>query len=311
MLSILTPAFNEQGNLEALYPRLAATMDATGLEWEWVIVDDHSSDDTFASIERLAATDGRVRGVRLSRNSGSHIAITCGLDHVAGDAAVMMAADHQDPPEMIAQLLQAWRDGARVVWAVRRTHPGHATTAGFAALYYWIMRHVVGMKQMPARGADFFLIDRVVVDAFCQCQERNTSVFALITWLGFRQATIEYDKQPRAAGKSGWTLQRKIKLVIDSVTGFSDAPIRACGYAGVVLLALGSILGVYGLAAFFTRGGGLPLVLGAVTWLTGLQLLGVGLVGEYVVRALDESRRRPIYLVESRAGNHATQHASR
>ena len=175
-------------------------------------------------IQRLAVVDSRVRGVRLARNRGSHVAITCGLHHVRGDAAVMMASDLQDPPETLGALLQKWRGGAQVVWATRRERPGDQTHAGFAALYYWVMRHVVGMKEMPARGADFFLVDRVVIDAFRRCDEQHVSVFALITWLGFRQDYIEYDKQPRAAGRSGWTIARKIKLVIDSITAFSDAP---------------------------------------------------------------------------------------
>jgi polyisoprenyl-phosphate glycosyltransferase len=304
MLSILTPAFNESANLERLHARLAETMSALAMEWEWVIVDDHSADGTFAVIESLARRDPRVRGVRLARNSGSHVAITCALHRVRGDAAVMMAADHQDPPETIAAMVDAWKQGAQVIWAVRREQPGSASHASFASLYYWIMRHAVGMTDMPARGADFFLIDRVVIDAFRRCDERNVSVFALITWLGFRQATIEYDKQPRAAGASGWTLARKLKLVVDSVTAFSDLPIRLCTYAGLVLLAAGAVLMAWGIVAFFSRDARLPLMFGAIAGLSGLHLLALGAVGEYVWRALDEARRRPLYLVESLAGQH-------
>src|SRR5688572_29639376 len=185
MLSILTPAFNEATNLEALYARVVAAAAQLGVEWEWLIVDDHSRDETFAVIERLAASDARVRGVRLARNSGSHVAITCGLHLVRGDAAVMMAADLQDPPETLGALLQKWRSGAKVVWATRREQPGDQTHAGFASIYYWIMRNVVGMKEIPARGADFFLIDRAVIDDFRRCDDQHVSVFALIPWLGF------------------------------------------------------------------------------------------------------------------------------
>src|SRR5471032_3084277 len=242
MLSILTPAFNEAANLPSLYERLVETMGVVGGEWAWVIVDDHSRDETFAVIERLAMRDARVRGFRLARNSGSHVAITCGLHHVEGDAAVMMAADLQDPPETLTAMLDAWRRGAQVVWAVRRQQPGQRSHAGFAAIYYWIMRHPVGMTEMPARGADFFLVDRAVIEAFRRFPERNVSVLALITWLGFRQECVEYDKQPRAAGRSGWTLAGKIKLVIDSVTSFSEFPIRLCSYAGAALIALALVI---------------------------------------------------------------------
>lgn len=304
MLSILTPAFNEAANLEALYTRLAAALERVGGDWEWLIVDDHSRDETFSVMERLSAIDGRVRGIRLARNSGSHVAITCGLHHVQGDAAVMMAADLQDPPETLSEMLDAWRQGAQVVWAVRRERPGQRSHAGFAAIYYWIMRHIVGMKEMPARGADFFLIDRAVIEAFRRFPERNVSVLALITFLGFRQAHVEYDKQPRAAGQSGWTLARKITLVVDSVAAFSDAPIRACAYAGGVLIVAGIALAGAGAVLLPSVGAGLLLLLAVVVGLAGLQLLALGIVGAYVWRALDEARRRPQYLVERIAGRH-------
>jgi dolichol-phosphate mannosyltransferase len=166
MISIVTPAFNEGANLPALYERLVTAMRDVGGDWEWIVVDDHSRDETFSVIEALALRDARVRGFRLSRNSGSHVAIACGLHQVESDAAVMMAADLQDPPETLAAMVARWRQGAQVVWATRRVQPGESSHRGFAALYYWMMRRLVGMTEMPARGADFFLLDRVVVDAF-------------------------------------------------------------------------------------------------------------------------------------------------
>src|SRR5258706_1887196 len=280
-------------------------MGVIGGEWEWIIVDDHSRDDTFAVIESLALRDARVRGFRLARNSGSHVAITCGLHHVDGDAAVMMAADLQDPPETLTAMLDKWRHGAQVVWAVRRERPGGTSHARFAAFYYWIMRHVVGMKEMPARGADFFLIDRAVVEAFRRFPERNVSVLALITWLGFRQESVEYDKRPRAAGQSGWTLARKITLVIDSVTSFSDFPIRLCTYAGLALIAVALVILIVSIMLLPTLLAGLLFVLAVLIGLAGLQLLALGIVGEYVWRALDEARRRPAYLIEAVAGQRA------
>jgi len=302
LLSIVTPAFNEEANLDALYERLVKTMVAVGGEWEWVIVDDHSRDNTFAVVQRLALADPRLRGIRLARNSGSHVAITCGLHHVRGDAAVMMASDLQDPPETLEALLQKWRAGAQVVWATRRERPGDPAHAGFAAVYYWIMRHVVGMTEIPEKGADFFLVDRIVIDAFRRCQERHVSVFALIAWLGFKQDYIEYDKQPRTVGRSGWTLARKIKLVVDSITAFSDAPIKACSVLGTTLLVIGALLLVVGI---FTEGASTLLLVAAMIGLAGVQLLALGIVGEYVWRALDESRRRPPYLIEA-----STEHAA-
>jgi glycosyltransferase involved in cell wall biosynthesis len=306
MISIVTPAFNESANLPALYERLAAAMAAQAIEWEWVIVDDHSRDDTFAVIQQLAAADGRVRGLRLARNSGSHLAIMCALHHVAGDAAVLLAADLQDPPEFLAQLIERWRAGAQVVWAVRRQRPGDTGHKGFAALYYWVMRELVGLRDIPATGADFFLIDRVVIDAFRQSRERNTSVFALITWLGFRQDQVEYDKQPRASGRSGWTLARKVTLVIDSVTSFSDFPLRWCLYGGLSLMAAGVVFGVVGLVLLPSLGAGLLLLVALIVALSGLQLGALAVVGQYVYRALDEARGRPRYVIEAVAGRLAS-----
>jgi glycosyltransferase involved in cell wall biosynthesis len=302
MISILTPAFNEALNLEALHARVTQTMTQLGGEWEWVIIDDHSSDDTFAVIQRLALVDAHVRGIRLARNRGSHVAITCGLHHVRGDAAVMMASDLQDPPETLGLLLQTWRDGAQVVWATRRAQPGAQTHAGFAALYYWMMRSVVGMQEIPARGADFFLVDRAVIDAFRRCDEQHVSVFALITWLGFRQEYIEYDKHARTAGRSGWTLARKIKLVIDSLTAFSAAPITACWVIGAALLFIGLLSVGVGLVWFESLQAAVVVLLGAMGALSGLQLCALAMLGEYVWRGLDQARRRPVYVIEATAG---------
>ena len=302
MISILTPALNEAANLPRLYERLVETMRAVGGEWEWVIVDDHSHDETFTVIEALALRDARVRGFRLARNSGSHVAITCGLHQVEGDAAVMMAADLQDPPETLASMVARWRQGAQVVWATRRVQPGDPSHRGFAAVYYWMMRRLVGMRDMPARGADFFLLDRVVVDAFRRFSERNVSVLALITWLGFRQEFVEYDKQPRLSGQSGWTVARKIKLVVDSITSFSDFPIRLFSYIGVALVACSLVMLIFAVVLLPQLGGGVLLLLSLIVVLAGLQLIAVGVVGEYVWRALEESRRRPPYLIEAMAG---------
>ncbi len=301
-LSIVTPAFNEAANLPLLYERLSGVMARRGGEWEWFIVDDHSADGTFAVIEQLALSDGRIRGVRLARNSGSHLAITCALHQVSGDAAALLAADLQDPPELLDDMLDRWRNGAQVVWAVRRQRPGEAHHRGFAAVYYWIMRRLVGLSDMPARGADFFLIDRVVIDAFCKSAERNVSVFALLTWLGFRQEHIEYDKQARAHGRSGWTLGKKVKLVVDSVVSFSDFPLRWCGYLGAAMLALAFAIAVAALFLLPTVGAGLLLVAALALGLSGLQLTALSIVGQYAWRALDEARGRPSYAIEAVAG---------
>ena len=299
MISIVTPAFNEAGNLQRLHARIAETMAALGVDWEWIVVDDHSRDDTFAVIQGLSSTDPRIRGVRLARNSGSHVAIACGLRLTSGDAVVMMASDLQDPPETIAAMLERWRRGAQIVWAVRRARPGDQSHARFAAAYYWIVRHVVGLRDMPAKGTDFFLADRRVVDAFRAFPERTTSLFNHLTWMGFKQEYVEYEKQPRTAGASGWTLSRKIRLVIDSVTAFSNAPLRWCAYFGAAMLAVAAVLTVVGVRLLPELGGGLLLVLAVLFGLSGVQMLALAIVGEYVWSALAEAWRRPQFVFEA------------
>jgi dolichol-phosphate mannosyltransferase len=302
-LSVLTPALNEAANLPALYERIASVMGRLGVEWEWLIVDDHSRDGTLEVARRLAARDPRVGAVRLARNSGSHAAIRCGLHLVRGGAVVTLAADLQDPPEIVTEMLDRWRQGAQVVWASRRARPGEPSHARFAAVYYWIMRRVVGLTDMPARGADAFLADRAVIDAFVRFPEQHVSVLALLTWIGFRQEVIEYDKQPRAAGRSGWTVARKLKLVADSITAFSDFPLRLVLHGGVGLMLLAVVLGA-ALPPFFSGATRALWILVAVgVGLSGVHLVALGLVGQYVWRALEEARRRPPYVIEAIVGN--------
>jgi glycosyltransferase involved in cell wall biosynthesis len=291
-LSVITPAFNEASNLKALHERLVAVLDAEGMDWDWLIVDDHSRDETFAVASAIAAADSRVAAVRFARNTGSHAAIACGLRYATGDAAVVLAADLQDPPETLPVLIRQWRDGAQMVWAVRRRRLGEERQAlGFARLYYFVMRELVGIREMPASGADFFLADRLVLDQFRRFDERHISVLALLTWMGFRQVFVEYDKQPRMSGRSGWSLSKKVTLLLDSIIGFSEFPIRWCSYAGVALLAVSPVVAVAssGLAA---------LMVG----LAGMQLIAIGVVGEYVWRGLDAARRRPLFLIEAATG---------
>ena len=299
-LSIITPAFNEAENLPELHRRLDAAL--TGVTWEWIAVDDHSDDGTFTALAELAQKDTRVRGVRLARNGGSHAAIACGLSLAQGGAAVVLAADLQDPPETIPALLTRWREGAQVVWAVRA---GPTPDRGFAdralsRLYHFAMKRLTRLPDLPAEGADFFLLDRVAIDALAQCGERHTSIFALLAWIGFRQECVPYEKAARAAGRSGWTMRKKIALLLDSVTAFSFAPLRFLSLLGVL-----TALGGFGYAAFVVGNAlaghpptGWSSLMVVVLLIGGLQMLMLGVLGEYVWRALGEARRRPRWLIE-------------
>ena len=299
MISLITPAFNEGSNLPMLHERLTAVF--RQLDWEWIIVDDHSRDNTFEVIERLVAVDPRVRGIRLAYNSGSHLAFTCGLRHASGEVAALMVADLQDPPELLIQMLERWRSGVQVVWAVRRHQPGDGSGT---QLYYWIMRNLVGMNDMPATGADFFLVDRVVIDAFLAAADRHVSIFALMMWLGFRREFIQYDKQPRTRGRSGWTLAKKLKLVVDSIVGFSDFPIWWLTYAGVAALVAALVPAVVAVVAYSGLNAALLLLAALVIGLFGCHLIALAILGHYVWRGLDAARKRPLYSIEAVAKAH-------
>lgn len=306
LISIVTPAYNEALNLPVMHQRLEAVLGRTGADWEWIIIDDCSRDDTFAVAEQLAATDGRVRAVRFSRNFGSHTATICGLEQARGSCAIAMASDLQDPPETIPALLAEWNAGNHVVWAVRASRDGESrSTVLFSQFYYWLMRKAAGLKEMPATGADFVLLDRRVIDAVCRFPEQNASFFALVTWMGFRQGSIRYEKQARLHGRSGWTLRKKIKLVVDSLTSFTYQPIRWMSLMGLVVSVFGVIYALIVIlnALLGTPAEGWTSLMVIVLFLGGGQMFMLGVLGEYIWRGLDESRRRPRYLIETRTGD--------
>lgn len=304
LLSLVTPAFREEKNLRLLYDRVKTTLDGNNIRWEWIIIDDHSPDQTFAVASELNKADDRVRAFRFSRNFGSHAGITCGLHQARGQAVAILAADLQDPPEALAEMIAKWRDGADVVWAVRAARPNERMLDVMAArLFYWVMRHIVGLWEMPPAGADFLVLDRAVVDAVKEFAERNVSLFALISWIGFRHQFIYYDKQPRLHGQSGWTLKKKLKALVDGVTAFSYVPIRVMSWGGVAVAMVGFLyaLVVVSNAVFGHPVSGYSSVMVAILVIGGLQMSMLGILGEYIWRGLDEARRRPLYVIESRA----------
>lgn len=302
-LSLVTPAFREEQNLPLLYERFKAVFDPLGIRWDWLIVDDHSPDGTFAVARGLARRDARVRAVRFSRNFGSHAGVSCGLRHVEGDVVAVLASDLQDPPEALPAMLARWRAGADIVWAVRAARLGEsAATLAASRLYYWVMRRVVGLRTLPPAGADFLILDRRVVEAVREFGERNMSIFALMSWVGFNQDSVSYEKQARQHGSSGWTLAKKLKLLVDSVTAFSYGPVRVMSWLGLGMAAIGFL---YALVVVVNALFGAPVqgwasLMVAVLVIGGLQMTMLGVLGEYIWRNLDEARRRPLYIIESR-----------
>jgi len=303
-LSVVVAAFNEEGNLPALYDRiLALDWNALRMEPEIILVDDHSSDKTQEIMASMAARDPRVRVLRFSKNFGSHKAFTAGLEHCTGDAAVILAADLQDPPETIPQLVDKWRSGARVVWAVRDDREGESlATKLLSRLYYFLMRRFAEVRP-PRKGADYLLVDKVVVTELRAAPEKHTSLLSLIQWMGFDQAEITYTKVARQSGRSKWTLRKKVKLAIDSFVSFSYFPLRLASASGLVFafsgFAYAAVIAIRALVMGSPVQGWSSLMC-VLLIVSGVQLLMLGIVGEYLWRTFDETRGRPRYIIEKR-----------
>lgn len=302
VLSIVTPAYNEAENLPRLYSRICSLdWGALGFDFEFVVVDDHSTDGSAELIARMAATDPRVRSLRFSRNFGSHAALTAGLEHATGVAAVVLAADLQDPPETIPSLVAAWRGGAATVWAVRGEREGESLrTRMTARLFYLLIRRLTKMS-VPPDGVDFFLVDRSVIEALRMIPETNTSLIAQIQWLGFSQSSFVYTKEARGAGRSKWTLAKRIKLSIDWIVGFSYFPIRFMSTLGISFAVLGMVYAVFLIIRrfiFTVPVEGWTSLISVVLITSGVQLAMLGVLGEYLWRSFDASRRRPRFIIE-------------
>lgn len=301
-LSVITAFFNEGASLPLLKKRIERGITGLLVDIEIVLVDDHSNDESSEFAKRWAAKTAGVQYVRLSRNCGSHAAFSVGLKHCSGECAILLAADLQDPPEVIPQLLEQWESGNDVVWAARAGREGESwRTKLFAGMYYRFMRRFA-LPEMPSQGADFLLMDRKVIDAYNAIPEKNTSFLAMILWMGFRQTTIEYVKQARHAGRSKWTLSKQVKLFIDSFVSFSYAPIRAMSLLGVLMALCGFLYAaavvVGRLTGWISEGTGFAALMTVLLVGQGAILTMLGILGEYLWRTYDEARGRPRYIIE-------------
>jgi dolichol-phosphate mannosyltransferase len=301
-LSIVIPVYNEEAVLPALIGRLRAfTERLTPLLTEVILVDDHSADRSLDLLKDACRDDSRFRYARLAKNSGSHVAILAGLAQARGECSVFLAADLQDPPELILQMLDLWRVGHHVVWAVREEREGISRADLFMANTFYRLLNLLGEVNLPPRGSDFALLDRTVGAALLKSAGSNPSIGGEIARLGFSSAQITYTKEKRAAGDSKWTLKRKLKAFADAFVSFSYAPLRAMSYLGM----LSSLLGfAYALVVIFLRlmtrtpvQGWASLIV-VVLVLGGVQMMMLGILGEYLWRTLEAARQRPIYFLE-------------
>jgi glycosyltransferase involved in cell wall biosynthesis len=301
-LSLVIAAYNEELNLPKIYERIVGVAwPRFGVEIEMVFVDDHSRDGTLEVLRGLAAKDQRVKWLRLSRNFGSHKAFTAGLEYATGDAAAILAADLQDPPECVPLMIEKWRAGAKVIWAVRGARAGENWFTKFSARLYYLLMRRYAIADLPQTGADFLLMDRVVTDALRAAPERNTSLLALIQWMGFEQAQIVYTKEARQTGVSKWTFFKRVKLAVDSFVSFSYMPIRLMSLLGFSSALLGFLYALFLVIRRIFYAApieGWTSLICVVLIMSGLQLIMLGVLGEYLWRTFDESRRRPRFLIE-------------
>lgn len=300
-LTVVIAAYNEQAALPAIHQRLAAVLDTLALSTRVLYVDDGSRDDTWTVLEAIAARDPQVGLLRLSRNFGKELALTAGLDHARdADAVVVLDADGQDPPELIPEFVAKWHQGFDVVYGTRAVREGESwLKRGTAAAFYRIMTRL-SHTQVPRDTGDFRLLSRRVLDALGQLRERRRFMKGLFAWVGFRQCAIVYRRAPRVAGSSKFSYWKLWNFALDGITSFSTVPLRVTTYVGLLTALIALLYGVWIVARTLLHGDpvpGYPSLMTVILFLGGVQLIALGLIGEYLGRLYDEAKQRPLYLI--------------
>ena len=310
-LSIVVPVFNEDDVIPALVERLRRfTERLAPLVTEIILIDDHSTDSSPILLREVCSKDVQFRYARLAKNGGSHVAILAGLKLAQGESAVFLAADLQDPPELILQMLELWRKGHHIVWAVREEREGVSKADLFLSnTFYWLL-NLLGEVNLPPRGSDFALLDRRAIDALLKSAGSHPSIGGEIARLGFSQSQINYTKEKRAAGSSKWTFQRKLKAFADAFVSFSYAPLRVMSYLGMLCSLLGFAYALIVISLRLTTQTpvqGWSSLIVVVLVLGGVQMMMLGILGEYLWRTLEAARARPIYFLEESSTREAGQ----
>lgn len=308
-LSIVIPVYCEQESLPELYRRVTAVLNgpAAVATYELIFINDGSTDRTPELLREIAKTDSHVKVLFLSRNFGHQKAITAGLDCCAGRAAIVLDADLQDPPEIIPDMLARWREGIQVVYAVRRRRDGEFFLRNICIRLFYQISQLLTDTYIPPNAGDFRLLDAQVISALKELREENRYLRGLIAWVGFRQSSIEYDRPGRFAGRSKYPVRRLIRLALDGITGFSNRPLRVASILGIMatFVSLGLIIWVIAahlLSPQTAAPWGWASLMVAILFIGGVQLLCVGLLGEYIGRIFNQTKHRPLYVIAEKLG---------
>jgi len=311
MISVVIPILNEEENLDSLYKRLKAAADTWGDSWEIVFVDDGSTDEGVSLLHQLNKIDPRVKCVSFSRNFGHQTAVSAGLRYARGDAVVIMDADLQDPPEEVIHFVEKWRAGYQVVYGVRVKRKENALKRAAYYLFYRLLARLAPIK-IPLDSGDFCLMDRVIVDRLNALPERNRFIRGLRSWIGYRQTGVTYERQGRFAGEVKYTFRKLIRLAADGIINFSYRPLQVIGGLGFVAALLSFVTLLFMFVAwlfdFKIRGisvsqlPGYTSIVLSILFIGGIQLVSLGILGEYIGRIFDEVKRRPLFIVQSSIG---------
>jgi dolichol-phosphate mannosyltransferase len=306
VISVVAPIFNEQENLPELRRRLVAALETTGQPFEIVLVNDGSRDRSGEIARQFHGEDPRIKLVELSRNFGHQPAVTAGVHHARGDCVVLIDADLQDPPEVIPEMVKKWQEGYEVVLGERHSRSEHGVRGIGFRLFYPVLRALSDLPSAPDAGI-FGLMDRRVVEEFNKLPERNRFIPGLRSWLGFKQASVMYDRNDRAAGKPKQTLRRLIHYAMDGIFSFSYRPLRWVTWMGIFVSTVTFGLAAFYLLQFIARGGrtygsGFTTTILSILFLGGVQMIAIGILGEYVGRIYEEIKQRPLYVVREKVG---------
>lgn len=307
VLSFVVPCYNEAVNIRALYDRILSVMAPRPETWECVCVNDGSSDDTLDILMALQDKDPRIRVIDLSRNFGKEAALTAGLDHARGNAAIPLDADLQDPPELVPELVARWQAGYDVVNAVRLSRDGEGFVKRASAHAFYRVFNRISKVPIPEDTGDFRLMSRPVLEALRRLPERRRFMKGLFAWVGFRTTSVGYHRAPRLGGKTTWSYVRLWRFALDGVLSFSDAPLRIASYLGLVVSLLSFLYALDLLVRTLLFGNpvkGYPSLMVALLFLGGVQLMALGIIGEYLARVYDEAKGRPVYIARTAGSWH-------